>query len=157
MHYIVLYPQNGDRVVTVDSATSLHAMYWPLFSLECDVLTGHWGVRRMLVMEGQSVPSCRLRRRKFWKFEYEMVHSEVYLNKYVVSVAPFSIPTPFRKLLFFVCFCFLIFYPSFRGVSWPHLPLCVDAHGTIAVINRVGLMNVWNALSSTLNFVSLMF
>ena len=24
------------------------------------------------------------------KFDYEMVHSEVYLNKYVVSIAPFS-------------------------------------------------------------------
>jgi len=27
MHYIVLYPQNGDRFVTIDSVTSLHAMY----------------------------------------------------------------------------------------------------------------------------------
>ena len=36
-----------------------------------------------------SMPLCRLRRRKF---EYEMVHSEVYLNKYVVSIAPFSTP-----------------------------------------------------------------
>ena len=25
-----------------------------------------------------------------WKFDYEMVHSEVYLNKYVVSIVPFS-------------------------------------------------------------------
>ena len=25
------------------------------------------------------MPPCRLRRRKFWKFDYEMVHSEVYL------------------------------------------------------------------------------
>jgi len=25
-HYIVLYPQNGDRVVTIDSVTSLHPM-----------------------------------------------------------------------------------------------------------------------------------
>ena len=41
---------------------------------------------------GGSVPPCRLRRRKFWKFDYEMVHSEVYLNKYVVSIAPFSTP-----------------------------------------------------------------
>ena len=37
-----------------------------------------------------SMPPCRLRRRKFWKFDYEMVHSEVYLTKYVVSIAPFS-------------------------------------------------------------------
>jgi len=27
MHYIVLYPQNGDRIVTIDSVTSLHPMY----------------------------------------------------------------------------------------------------------------------------------
>ena len=26
-HYIVLYPQNGDRIVPTDSATSLHLMY----------------------------------------------------------------------------------------------------------------------------------
>ena len=36
------------------------------------------------------MPPCRLRRRKFLKFDYEMVHSEVYLNKHVVSIAPFS-------------------------------------------------------------------
>jgi len=44
---------------------------------------------------GASMPAYRLRRRKFWKFDYEMVHSEVgplYLNKYVVSIAPFSTP-----------------------------------------------------------------
>ena len=27
MHYVVLYPQNGDRIVTIDSVTSLHPMY----------------------------------------------------------------------------------------------------------------------------------
>ena len=27
-HYGVLYPQNGDRIVTTDSVTSLHPMYW---------------------------------------------------------------------------------------------------------------------------------
>ena len=41
---------------------------------------------------GESMPHCRLRRRNVWKFDYEMVHSEVYLNKYVVSIAPFSTP-----------------------------------------------------------------
>jgi len=35
------------------------------------------------------MPPCHLRRRNF---DYEMVHSEVYLNKYVVSIAPFSTP-----------------------------------------------------------------
>ena len=42
-------------------------------------------VRRILVRG--LMPPCRLRRRKF---DYEMVHSEVYLSKYVVSIAPFS-------------------------------------------------------------------
>ena len=45
-------------------------------------------VRRILVRG--SMPACRLRRRKLWKFDYEVVHSEVYLNNYVVSIAPFS-------------------------------------------------------------------
>ena len=41
---------------------------------------------------GGSIPPCRLRQRNLGKFDYEMVHSEVYLNKYVVSIAPFSTP-----------------------------------------------------------------
>jgi len=41
-------------------------------------------VRRILV-RGSMLP-CRLRRRKFRKFDYEMVHSEVHLNKYVISI-----------------------------------------------------------------------
>ena len=78
---------------------------------------------------GGSLPPCRLRRRNVWKFDYEMVHSEVYLNKYVcvVSTSPFSTP-PFRKLLFFACFRYLIYHSFFQGVSWPHLPPCADAH-----------------------------
>jgi len=86
---------------------------------------------------------CRLRRRKFWKFDYEMVHSEVYLNKYVVSMAPFSTPScltshhsyHFTSTLHsenccsFACFRFLIFHTFFQGVSRPHLSLCADAHG----------------------------
>ena len=69
-----------------------------------------------------SMPPCRLRRRKF---DYEMVHSEVYLNKYVVSIAPFS-PPPFRKLLFSACFRFLIFHPFFQGGGQltPFVPMC---------------------------------
>jgi len=27
MYYIVLYPQNGDRIVTIDAVTSFHPMY----------------------------------------------------------------------------------------------------------------------------------
>jgi len=30
--------------------------------------------------------------KKMLKIDYEMVHTEVYLNKYVVSIAPFSTP-----------------------------------------------------------------
>ena len=41
---------------------------------------------------GGAVPPCRLRQSKFGKFDYEMVHFEVYLNKYAVSIAPFSTP-----------------------------------------------------------------
>ena len=41
---------------------------------------------------GGSMPPYRPRRRKFRKFNYEMVHSEVYLNKYVVIIAPFCTP-----------------------------------------------------------------
>ena len=46
------------------------------------------GVRRILVRE--SMPPCRLRRKKFRKFDYKVVPSEVYPNKYVVSIAPLS-------------------------------------------------------------------
>jgi len=47
-------------------------------------------IRRIFVRA--AMLPCRLRRRKFGKFDYEMVHSEVYLNKYVVSITPFSTP-----------------------------------------------------------------
>ena len=30
-HYVVLYPQNGGRIVTMDSVTSLHPMYIAIF------------------------------------------------------------------------------------------------------------------------------
>ena len=82
------------------------------------------------------MPHCRPRRRKFWKFDYElkyeMVHSEVYLNKYAVSIAPFSTPaftsTPIQKTALFCMFSLFNFSSIFQGVSWPHLPLCADAH-----------------------------
>ena len=97
-------------------------------------------VRRILFRG--PMPPWRLRRRKFWKFDYEMVHSEIYLNKYVVSIAPFSTPACPRLLSKYninienCSFCvFLIFHPFFQGggwVSWPYLPLCADAHGARA-------------------------
>ena len=64
----------------------------------------------------------------FWKFDYEMVHSEVYVNKYVISIAPFSPPpvrnSPIQKTALFACFRFLIFHPFLQGVSWPICPMC---------------------------------
>jgi len=67
------------------------------------------------------MPPCRLRRRKFWKSDHEMVHSEVYLNKYVVSIAPFSTPTfthtptPVQKTALFRMFLLLNFSSIFPG------------------------------------------
>ena len=74
---------------------------------------------------GGPMPPCRLRRRKF---DYEMVNSEVYLNKYynnnnnhhqldqsVITHITSTLP-PFRKLLFFACFRLLIILSIFpRG------------------------------------------
>ena len=71
-----------------------------------------------------------------------MVHSEVYLNNYVVSVAPFSTPAcsdcyyniglNIESCSFLHVFAFLIFHPFFQGVSCPHLPLCADAHASVS-------------------------
>jgi len=82
---------------------------------------------------GKSVPLCHLRRRKFWKFDYEMVHFEVYLNKYVVSIAPFSTPacpdcsqniTYTHKLLFCI-FSLFNFSSIFSGGQLtPFAPMC---------------------------------
>ena len=56
-------------------------------------------VRRILV-RGVSAP-LPPEAKKILKFYYEMVHSEVYLDKYVVSIAPFS-PPPIRKTALFL-------------------------------------------------------
>jgi len=73
-------------VVYIQSAYSaIKALSTDTSFLVCVVVCRN--VRRILVRG--SVPPCRLRRRKF---DYEMVHSEVYLNKHVVSIAPFSTP-----------------------------------------------------------------
>jgi len=69
-----------------------------------------------------SMSPCHLWRRKF---DYELVHSEVYLNKYVVSIYSAVLPPAFRKLLFFACFRFLIFHPFFQeGQLTPFAPTC---------------------------------
>jgi len=57
-----------------------------------------------------------------------MVHSEVYLNKYVVSVAPFSTRAcpdcsqNIQKTAIFAFFRFLVFHPFFQGESAD--PIC---------------------------------
>ena len=80
------------------------------------------GVRRILVRG--SLPPFRLKRRKSRKFDYEVVHSEVYLNKYVVSIAPFSTaacPDCSQNIQKTGVFCmfslFNFFHPFFQGVS----------------------------------------
>jgi len=77
---------------------------------------------------GGSMPPCRLRRRKFCKFDYETVHFGVYLNKYTVSVAPFSTPAcpdcsqNIYKTAFFCMFSLFNFHPFFSGGSAD--PIC---------------------------------
>ena len=64
---------------------------------------------------GGSMPPCRLRRRKF---------SKIWLR----NGAFWST----EKCSFSHVIAFLIFHPFFQGVSWPHLPLCADAHDNTA-------------------------
>ena len=137
-----------------------------LFSRKSNALTitppGHWcwiqtetvftardhskGVRRILVRG--SMPPCRLRRRKFWKFDYEMVHAGVYLNKcgqhsaVLYNIAFTSTPhPPFRKLLFcmFPLFNFSCIFPG--GQLTPFAPMYIlYAHGSRAY--KMILMNM---------------
>ena len=72
--------------------------------------------------------------KEFLKSDYEMVHSEVYLNKCVISIAPFSTPAcpdcsqnvtyKHRKLLFcmFSLFNFSSIFPG--GQLIPFAPMC---------------------------------
>ena len=74
---------------------------------------------------GRSMPPCRLRRKKFKKFDYEMVHSEVYLNKYVVSIAPFSTsacPDCSQNLQKTALFCMFSLF-NFSSI-FPADPIC---------------------------------
>ena len=83
---------------------------------------------------GGSVPPCCLGR-----FDYEMVLSEVYLNKYVVSIEPFSTPAftpPIQKNCFFACFRFLIFHQFFQGGQLTPFALCSDADRCHPVTKR---------------------
>jgi len=60
-----------------------------------------------------------------------MVHSELYLNKYVVSIAPFSTPAwpdcskNIQKTVLFARFLLLIFHPFVQGGQLtPFAPMC---------------------------------
>jgi len=59
--------------------------------LFCCVACDTRNVRRILI-RGVNAPLPPEAKFFFGKFDYEMVHSEVYLDKYVVSIAPFSTP-----------------------------------------------------------------
>ena len=76
-------------------------------------------VRRILV-RGVSAP-LPPEAKKILKFYYEMVHSEVYLDKYVVSIAPFS-PPPIRKTALFCMFSLFNFSSIF---PWSADPICL--------------------------------
>ena len=92
-HYQYCSPKHGYHLrISVFTARKRGPWTWVVYK----------NVRRILVRG--SMPPCRLRRRKFSKFDYEMVHSEVLKNA------------------LFACFRFLIFHPFFQGVSWPICP-----------------------------------
>ena len=75
------------------------------------------------------MPPCRPGRRKFGKFSYEMVHSKVYLNKDVVSAAPFSYPaftsTRIQKTGLCCIFSLFNFSSIFPGGSADSICPCV--------------------------------
>ena len=77
MHYIVLYPQNGDCIVTIDSVTSLQPVYLlhtskPVLSAQCDAHTQITHVRendarsfegsrvKYVSVLGSNVAGCKL-------------------------------------------------------------------------------------------------
>ena len=108
-------------------------------------------VRRILVRG--SMPPCCLRRRKFGKLDYKMVHSEEYLNKYVVSTALFSTPACpdcSQKYninienLFFACFRFLFFHPFYQGSADP---ICPYMRTPMTRPRLITVFNTTNALS----------
>jgi len=71
---------------------------------------------------GVSIPPLPPEAKKILKFDYEMVHSEVYLNKYVVSIAPFSSPHIQKTGLFLHGFAFYFFIDFSRGSADPICP-----------------------------------
>jgi len=91
---------------------------------------------------------CRLRQRKSWKSEEGYSRKRVMINNnnnnnnHQLDYHSYHfIPTPIQKTALFACFRFLIFHPFFQGVSWPHLPLCADAHVCCTVWTIRHLLN----------------
>ena len=85
-----------------------------------------------------------------------MVHSEVYLNKYVVSIAPFSTPVcpdysqKIQKTALFECFRFLIFHPFFQRRGGSADPICpyvwTPMHTTLVFVSRRAWIEITVAL-----------
>ena len=71
-----------------------------------------------------------------------MVHSEVYMNKYVVSIAPFSTPAcpdssqNIQKIALFCMFSLFNFSSIFPGVSAD--PICPYVRTAMSIIMVVG-------------------
>ena len=55
MHYVALYPQNGARIVAIDSVTSLH----PMYTINEKCIMVHWRVRPWHFMHDGLVMSRR--------------------------------------------------------------------------------------------------
>ena len=97
-----------------------------------DSLRSSKGVRRILVRG--SMPPCRLRRRKFWKFEEGYSRRRVMINNNNNNnhhqldqpvITRITSPPPLFRKLFFACFRFLIFHPFFQGGQLtPFAPMC---------------------------------
>ena len=89
------------------------------------------GVRRILVREGQCPLAARGEENlenlatKWCILKYIWINMWSAQRRSLILLSP---APPFRKLVFFACFRFLFFHPFLQGVSWPHLPLCADAH-----------------------------
>ena len=65
----------------------------------------------------------------------------VYNINIITRINSPPLPTPIQKTALFCTFSLFNFSSVFQGVSWPHLPLCVDARGdtfNVAVSSIVG-------------------
>jgi len=108
------------------------------------------------------MPLCRLRQRKFRKFDYEIVHSEVYLNKYVVCIAPFSTPACHdcsQKYNINIENCPVCMFPLFNfsyifpgGQLTPFAPMCGRPWQVSGGGRRLVLQSEWRAAAVRLAY-----